>query len=306
MMNLVLLLLLQAETIHAEDIRKHQEVLAADEMEGREIGSEGGHKAALYIAEHVKKLGFKPGGAEETWFAPFGKLEGRKPGERGAKNIVAVWPGKDAEYVVLGAHYDHVGKGLRNSNRAAGSKPGEIHNGADDNASGTSTLLDVAEAVSKSSFRRTVVLMWFDGEEVGLAGSKAWASAPTLDLSKCRAMVNCDMIGRNGEKEVYCGLEKGETGAAKYPKFEAAVKEVEKASGLAFDWTKFDPFIKRSDHWSFMEKGIPAIFFTGGLHADYHTERDDVEKINFPKEERIGRFVYALAERLANGDDALK
>jgi Peptidase family M28 len=294
------------KTIKAADIQKHQTLLAADAMEGREAGSEGGHRAAVYISEQLKKWKLRPGGAEETYFQPVGGGE-RKPQEKGKKNILGVWPGSDEklkdEYVVIGAHYDHVGRGQRNSN---GGKVGEIHNGADDNASGASTMLDVAEAVSQCSFKRTVVCMWFDAEENALEGSRWWAANPTLPLERCVAMLNCDMIGRNDPKKLIIGVEKDPSGEPKYPKWVALLKDVEKKVGMTWDWSSFDAYIKRSDHWPFMEKGVPALFFTAGLHADYHRETDDIEKINFAKEEMIGRIVFTILARAADGAEPLK
>jgi hypothetical protein len=294
------------KTIKAADIQKHQTVLAADAMEGREAGSDGGHKAALYIAEQLKTWKLRPGGAEESYFQPVGAGE-RKPLEKGKKNIIAIRPGSDEklkdEYVVVGAHYDHVGRGLRNSN---GGKVGEIHNGADDNASGASTVLDIAEAVSQCSFKRTVVCMWFDAEENALEGSRWWAANPTLPLDRCAAMLNCDMIGRNDPKKLIIGVEKVPGGEPKYPKWAALLKEVETKVGMTWDWSSFDAFIKRSDHWPFMEKGVPALFFTAGLHADYHRETDDIEKINFAKEERIGKIVFTILATVADRAEPLK
>ena len=247
-----------------------------------------------------------PGGLEETFFQPFGKA-GAKPGDKGKKNIVAVWPGSDEklkdEFVVIGAHYDHVGRGRRNSN---GGKVGEIHNGADDNASGTSTVLDIAEAVSRCRFRRTVVCMWFDAEENALEGSRHRAANPTLPVEKCFAMNNCDMIGRNDPKKLIIGVEKDPSLEPKYPKWVALVKDVEKKAGMTWDWSSFDSFIKRSDHWPFMEKGVPALFFTAGLHADYHRETDDIEKINFAKEEMVGKICFTILSRAANLETPLK
>jgi len=294
------------KTLKAADIQKHQVVLADDAMEGREAGTDGGHKAAMYIAEQLKKYKLQPGGAEETYFQPFGRPDA-KPLEKGKKNIIAIRPGSDeklkAEFVVIGAHYDHVGRGRRNSN---GGKVGEVHNGADDNASGASTVLDIAEAVSQCSFKRTVVCMWFDGEENSLEGSRYWAANPTLPIDKCFAMINCDMIGRNDPKKLIIGVEKEPSLDPKYPKWVALVKEVEKKSGLTWDWTSFDSFIRRSDHWPFMEKGVPAMFFTAGLHADYHKETDDIEKINFAKEEMIGKISFTILSRAANLEAPLK
>jgi Zn-dependent M28 family amino/carboxypeptidase len=294
------------KTIKAADIQKHQAVLAADAMEGREAGSEGGHKAAVYISEQLKKWKLRPGGLEETYFQPFGGGAG-KPQEKGKKNIIAVWPGSDEklkdEYVVIGAHYDHVGRGARNSN---GGKIGEIHNGADDNASGSSTVLDVAEAVSQCGFKRTVVCMWFDSEENALEGSRYWAANPTLPTDRCFAMVNCDMIGRNDPRKLIIGVEKEPGGEPKYPKWVGLVKEVEKKVGMTWDWSSFDAYIKRSDHWPFMEKGVPALFFTAGLHSDYHKDTDDIEKINFAKEEAVGKIAFMILSKAANQDAPLK
>jgi len=262
------------QSIRADDIKKHQTFLASDECEGRGAGSEGGKKASAYLAEQVKALGFKPAGADGSYFQPFGE---------GRRNVAALWPGKEGEeYVVVGAHYDHLGR-----------KGDVLFPGADDNASGSSTVLDIAEAVAKSKFRRSVLVMWFDGEENNLAGSRWWAAHPTRPIEQCFAMLNCDMIGRNEATKIYCGVQKTKAKEPTYPKWADEVKAAEARFGATFDWTEFDPFIQRSDHWPFMEKGVPALFFTGGLHADYHKPGDTIEKINFAKEELIGRIEYS-------------
>jgi hypothetical protein len=218
---------------------------------------------------------------------------------RGQKNVLGIWRGVDPklkdEYVVLGAHYDHVGRGLQGSN---GGKRGEIHNGADDNASGTSTLLDIAEAMRETKPKRSFLLIWFDAEEKGLLGSAHWCATPTVPLEQVVAMINLDMVGRNAETKIAAGLEK-EDKKPKYVKLAAVLQEAERRFRIKFDWDDADPFIQRSDQWSFIQKGVPAAFFFGGLHADYHTERDDVEKINFPKEELIGKIAFWIAMRLA-------
>jgi hypothetical protein len=276
-----------AESIRADDIRVHQTVLASDDCEGRGAGSEGGRKASEYIAGRVKAWGFQPAGEGGTFFQPFGQ---------GRRNVAAWRPGKAGdEYVVVGAHYDHLGR-----------KGDQIFPGADDNASGASTVLDVAEAVSTSAFRRGVLCLWFDEEEANLAGSRWWTGHPTRPLDRCVAMVNCDMVGRNEIAKVFCGIEKDGKGAPRYPKWAALVRETESRFGAAFDWSEFDPYIRRSDHWPFMEKGVPAMFFTGGLHADYHKEGDRLEKINFAKEERIGRMIYSILSAAADRTEPLK
>lgn len=220
-----------------------------------------------------------------------------RPG-KGTKNVLGLWRGTDSklktEFVVIGAHYDHVGK------TGYGSRTGkkEIHNGADDNASGTSTLLDLAEALVLTKPKRSVLLIWFDAEEKGLVGSKHWCDSPTVPIESVAAMFNMDMVGRNERLKIMVGVEK-DGKDAKYAKLAALLGEGEKHFKLRFDWSGADEFIQRSDHWHFMEKGVPAAFFFGGLHADYHTENDDVQKINFQKEELIGQLVFWLACRTA-------
>lgn len=273
--------------IRAEVIRKHQTILASEEFEGRGAGSEGGRRASAYLVEQVKALGFRPAGSDGTFFQPFGD---------GRRNVAAYWPGTQGnQYVVVGAHYDHLGR-----------KGGTIYPGADDNASGTSTVLDLAEAVSTTHFLRGVVCLWFDGEENNLEGSRWWTGHPTLPISGCFAMLNCDMIGRNEAAKIFCGVEKDAQGEPRYPKWAAEVRKAEARFGMPFDWKEFDPYLQRSDHWPFMEKGVPALFFTGGLHADYHKEGDRIEKINFAKEELIGRILFSILSQVASRPDPLK
>lgn len=272
--------------VKADDIKKHQTFLGSEALEGRAPGTDGSRQASSYIADRLKDWGYVPAGTDGGWFQPFGKDR---------RNVAALRRGSSDEYVVVGAHYDHLGK-----------KEGVVHPGADDNASGTSTVLDVAEAVSKSAFSRSVVFLWFDAEENHLEGSFWWTAHPTLPLEKCVAMLNVDMIGRNETTKIFCGVEKGKDKAPVYPKWAALVKDVEAKFGSPFDWNEFDPYIQRSDHWPFMEKGVPALFFTGGLHADYHKPGDTLDKINFEKEERVGRIVLTLLEKVANRKEPLK
>jgi hypothetical protein len=275
-----------AAGVRAADIRRHQEFLGSAELEGRGPGTEGSRKASEYIAARLREWGYEPAGTDGGWFQPFGD---------GRRNVAGLRRGRSDEYVAVGAHYDHLGK-----------KGDAVFPGADDNASGTSTVLDVAQLASHATPARSLLFLWFDAEENQLEGSRWWTEHPTRPIAKCFAMVNVDMVGRNDASKVYCGVQKNASKEPVYPKLVAALRDVEAANGPPFDWTEFDPYVKRSDHWPFMEKGVPALFFTGGLHADYHKEGDRLEKINWEKEERVGRIVAALVEKLANRVEPLQ
>jgi Zn-dependent M28 family amino/carboxypeptidase len=274
------------QSIRVDDLRRHQSYLASGELEGRKAGSDGGRKAAAYLESECKRLGLKPAGKDGGYFFPF------TDAGREMKNVIARWSGSDesGEWVAIAAHYDHLGL-----------KDGEMHLGADDNGSGTSVLLEIAEAATKAKFRRSIVFFWFDGEELGLLGSKAWVADPTLKIDSCAVMLNVDMVGRNDPKQLIICLEKDKVRKEPlYPLWAAAIREAEGPSGMSFDWSSADYLIERSDNWSFMQKGVPAAFFTGGLHADYHKPTDTVDRIDFGKEERVGRTLYSIVARCAN------
>jgi hypothetical protein len=289
------------ESVRTDDLRRHIEWLADDAREGREAGSPGGHASALYIAEQYKRFGWEPGGQEQTYFQAFAP-EGKpatlvvKEGavQPGLKNVVAIRPGRDAalkeEFLVVGAHYDHVGKGWEGATHGT---LGQIHNGADDNASGTSVLLEIAEALSKAGLKRTVILVSFDGEEKGLWGSKAFVEVPPRPLERCRWMINVDMAGRNATKDIAVGR-----GDATNVPLNRALQGAETKWEFRFDTRAADGFMRRSDQWNFHQKGVPSIFLFGKVHPDYHTERDDVERINLEKVQLISRIVLFILYRL--------
>lgn len=214
------------------------------------------------------------------------------------KNVLALWRGSDPElrkqYVLVGAHYDHLGRGPTG---------GEVHNGADDNASGSAVILELAEAAVQCSFKRTLVFAWFDEEEKALSGSRHWVQNPTLPLEGCVAMLNLDMVGRNDVKKIVCGLDRDKEGKVKFPLWEAALREGEGRFKATFDWGGQE-YLTRGDQWPFMERDIPAAFLHGGVHPDYHKPTDDIEKINFPKQELIAKIAFAVVAKAA-GSDAL-
>jgi hypothetical protein len=210
-------------------------------------------------------------------------------------NILAYLPGKTDEYVILGAHYDHLGRGQSHS--LAPSQMGQIHPGADDNASGTAGVLELARlfAPLKGQLQRGILFANFAGEELGLLGSAAWVRNPTLPLAKAVAMLNMDMIGRIKDEKVYIGgLGTGTT-------FQSILDQAE--SHTAFKYENSPGGYSSSDHTSFVTKGIPVLFFFSGLHSDYHKPSDTWEKINADSAAHLLDLVSSVALRLDNAVD---
>jgi len=211
------------------------------------------------------------------------------------------------ELIVVTAHYDHLGK-----------KGTEIFNGADDNGSGTSTVMEVAEAFQQAKLngngaKRSVLVMLITGEEKGLLGSEYYTENPLFPLENTIANVNVDMVGRvdkkyEGKPDYIYVIGSDRLSTALHEINESVNK---KYTQLTLDYTynaKDDPnrYYYRSDHYNFAEKGIPAIFYFNGTHADYHRTTDTVEKINFEKMEKIARLVFHTSWELANRDERIQ
>jgi hypothetical protein len=216
---------------------------------------------------------------------------------RRAPNVVALLPGSDPqlrdEYVVLSAHMDHVGVGRPVNGDS-------IYNGADDDASGTSGILEVAEAFASLPQRpaRSILFLHVSGEEKGLLGSRWFSDHPTVPLGKIVANVNVDMIARNNPDTVvvigknYSSL--GRTANA------VQARHPELHLTLSDDIWPEERFFFRSDHFNFARKEIPAIFFFSGVHADYHKPSDEVEKIDADKAARIARMIFYTVQEIAD------
>ena len=220
------------------------------------------------------------------------------------RNVIMVLPGEDElyknEYIILGAHFDHLGMGGAGSTSRAVDTVA-IHHGADDNASGVGTILELAEkfAKTKGSHNRSIICMAFAGEEMGLLGSKYFAENPGIDLSKVNAMINLDMIGR---LEKTNSLQIGGVGTAEGLK-EMIVSLCDTAKiKLTFSDEGYGP----SDHSSFYGKNIPVLFFTTGAHLDYHTPSDTYDKINYDGMVKISDQIFKVAEHLAISPERLQ
>jgi len=188
-------------------------------------------------------------------------------------NVLAYLPGKSDEYVILGAHYDHLGKGEYGGSLAP-SLIGQFHPGADDNGSGTAGLLELARILAplKGQLPRGILFASFAGEELGLLGSAAWVRQPTLPLDKAITMINMDMIGRVQKDTIYIG------GVGTGAGFRSILESGVAHSGLKAEYSESG--YSSSDHTSFVVKQIPVLFFFSGLHSDYHKPSDTWDKID--------------------------
>ena len=231
------------------------------------------------------------------------------------QNVVAVWEGSDAnlkqEMVAVGAHYDHVGMDL-NSPRSD-----KIWNGADDDGSGTTAILSIAEALSKSAKRpkRSILFVWHCGEEKGLWGSQYFTNFPTVDLKNVVAQLNIDMIGRTKKADDVNPKNKDLSGASEVyvigsemmsSKLGAEVKSVNDSYlklnyNFRYDDTK-DPnrFFFRSDHFNYAVKGIPISFWFDGVHEDYHQPGDEPQKIDYNKMQMVARTIFLTMWEIAD------
>jgi aminopeptidase YwaD len=211
-------------------------------------------------------------------------------------NVLAWLPGQTDEYVIIGAHYDHLGRG--NFDSLAPSQIGQIHPGADDNASGTAGVLELARllAPQRGQLRRSILFMDFAGEELGLLGSAAWVKDPTRPLAKAVAMLNMDMIGRIKDDRVYIG------GVGTGSTFKSVLEQAQKETPFKIEYSPGG--YSSSDHTSFVAKKIPVLFFFSGLHSDYHKPSDTWDKINAPSAARLLDLVGNVAVQLANAPEA--
>lgn len=265
--------------------------LADDSYEGREAGSQGGRAAGGLVADRFKKLKLEPAGTQNGYFQTF---------DRNYRNVLGWLPGSDPtvanQYVLVCAHYDHVGYGTA---RNSYGPTGYIHNGADDNASGVSALLEVIEAFKLLPVapRRSILFAAWDGEEKGLLGCKYWLSAPTHPLNKCYAAINMDMVGRLRNRTVTVYGTRTSTGLR-----QLVSQQNQTQLDLDFTWLmKGD-----SDHYPIFQAGIPVLMFHTGLHSDYHRPSDDVEKINFEGVREVSSLVFLTALTLADATQSMR
>ncbi len=296
-------------TITAEDLKKHLTKLTSTEFEGRKTGENGQKVAANYIADYYKSLEIEAAISEGQYFQYIPKefLNGKS--NSASENVLAFIYGieKPEEVVVISAHYDHLGL-----------KDDKIFRGADDNGSGTSALLEIAEAFRMAynddeGPKRSILFLNLTGEEEGLYGSKYYAKHPVFPFEKTIADLNIDMVGRVDEahkdNENYVYL----IGADKISEELHFISEAvnNKYMQLELDYKYNDEkdenrFYYRSDHYNFAKNGVPVIFYFNGTHQDYHKSTDTEDKINYELLAKRAQLVFLTAWELANRDEVLK
>jgi hypothetical protein len=213
-------------------------------------------------------------------------------------NVLAYLPGTSDEYVMVGAHYDHLGKG--DSHSLAPAQIGQIHPGADDNASGSAGVLELARifAPLAGKLDRGILFANFAGEEIGLLGSAEWVKEPTRPLDKAVAMLNMDMIGRIKDEKVFIG------GIGTGTTLKSTVEDAAKGSSFHVEYSEGG--YSSSDHTSFVTKRIPVLFFFSGLHGDYHKPSDTWDKINAASATQLLDLVSKVSLKLADAAERPK
>lgn len=213
--------------------------------------------------------------------------------QKSVPNVCAYLPGETEEYVILGAHFDHLGLGQQSS-MAPDLAGKAIHHGADDNASGAAGLLELAAwFAAQPKQKRGLLFLAFSGEELGLIGSNYYVNHPLLPLGKAVAMINMDMIGRIKDGRVYVG------GTGTGDTLQALLDQARAGSRLHFDYSDQGGY-GSSDHFSFTTKQVPVLFFFSGLHADYHKPSDTWDKIDAASAAEMLQVVARAATALAS------
>ncbi|MND85695.1 Aminopeptidase YwaD precursor [compost metagenome] len=247
-------------------------ILSADDMQGRDTGSEGGARAREYIVGRLEALGVQPSpmGRLQPWEMQGRTREGTKTFN--GTNIIGVIPGTRVsdKYIVVTAHYDHVG--VNN---------GQIYNGADDNASGVATMLELAKRLKANPPEHSVLIVALDGEERSLLGAKHFVEAPPVPLSSISMNLNFDMTARaDSDGKLWV------TGTYQHPYFRPVLERIAPRGTVSLAFGKDTPedkgadnWVEASDHAAFHRAGLPFLYFGVNYHDDYHRPTDDFEKV---------------------------
>ena len=286
------------EDITENELKEHIQFLTSEKNAGRPPGEKENRWVVKYIKNEFRRLGIKPFSRsyKQVFKAELRVDKGLKNPIVTTCNVVGFIEGNDpilkSEYIVLGAHYDHLGLG---GPSAKSDKRGVVYHGADDNASGTAALLEIAEKLIsvKDSLKRSVILIAFGAEEQGLLGSQYFVEHPTVPLSQIKLMINMDMVGRlNEQHHVYMG------GAGTFPDGVDLMESLGAPFGLT-------PMVHAgsvggSDHVSFYKKGISVLGIHTGGHPQYHTPEDTLDLINLEGEKQVCEYVFRAIMEIAS------
>lgn len=297
-----------ANTITDVDLKTLVYKLASDEFEGRKTGEKGQKIAAQYLVDFYKNTGIIGAFKDSSYLQVIPQSYFRGRSNNNSENIVAFIKGseKPDEYVVISAHYDHVGI-----------KDEMIFNGADDDASGTSAVLKIAQAFQDAvnagnGPKRSIIFLNVTGEEEGLFGSKFYTEFPIFPLKNTVANLNIDMIGRVDKKHMendnFVYLIGSNKISSELHKLSEEVNK--KYTNLTLDYTyndERDPnrFYYRSDHYNFAKNGIPIIFYFNGVHKDYHKHTDTADKIRYDLLAKRAQLIFYTAWEIANREERL-
>ena len=295
-LSLLISFSVSSQQTNQESFKKDVEYLASEKLEGRFPGTNGEQLAANYIAEKFEKLGLTK--LTDSYFQSFNFTLPSSPHEEvkfnqdtdtkiNAKNIISFIDNKKKNTVIIGAHYDHIGYGGQYSlDRGIN----EIHNGADDNASGTAMLLSLAKQLNnKNDLENNYLFIAFSAEELGLIGSRYFVNSDVFKKESINFMINLDMVGRlNAEKE----LSIFGVGTS------SIFKQVVNSMNNNFKLKIIEDGTGPSDHTSFYNKDIPVLFFHTGSHENYHRPSDDVNLINYKGMSEISNYIIDIIDEL--------
>lgn len=284
--------------ITESEIKNHILFLTSEKVAGRYPGGKENKKVVKYIRKEFKKIGLKS--FKKSYRQKFNALLRVEKGSIAPLvktcNILGYIEGSDPllkkEYIVLGAHYDHLGLGGPSSKST---KRGVAYFGADDNASGVAALLEIAEKMNneRSKLKRSILFIAFGAEEQGLLGSRYFVENPIVPLSQIKLMINMDMVGRlNDKKHVYMG------GAGTFLGGVKLMTDLGKSLGL-------NPIVHAgsiggSDHVSFYKKDISVLGIHTGGHPQYHTPEDTIDLINLKGEQQICEYIFKALVKVAS------
>jgi len=277
------------DDIRIDELQMHLGWMTDGLQEGRSSGTEGGHRAGDYLETELTLLGLEPAGTNESYLQGFQFIDG----EPQYRNVLGIIRGGDPvladEYIMICAHYDHVGI-----------IDDELYPGANDNASGTSMILELAESLQKLEPRpkRSVIIAFWDAEEIGLLGSKHFADNPTVPLNKIKMVFNFDMVGtlQNNRFELF--------GSNVATGIREIVSRLIEPDDPEIEFST--EYLLASDHSSLYAKRIPAVMFFTGMGCPYHEPGDNFDIINFEGMKNIADIAFRIVFHLADSDELAK